>query len=153
MSGREGHTLVATSPAESKDSGTRVIDLSHVIENGMVTYKGFPAPLICDYMSRERSRALYARGTEFRFGRIDMVAITGTYLDTPYTRYADGYDLSELPLERVSNVPGVVVRLAEVSQRSTTKDFLRMAASESSWCLMKKRLVHSALVISLCMEF
>lgn len=128
MSGRERHKLVAASPAESKDSDTRIIDLSHVIENGMVTYKGFPAPLICDYMSRERSRALYARGTEFQFGRIDMVAITGTYLDTPYTRYADGYDLSELPLERVSNVPGIVVRLAEMSQRSI--DWSTFAATD-----------------------
>mgnify|MGYP000261045307 CR=1 FL=1 len=75
------------------------IDLSHTIEHGMITYRGLPAPLICDYLSREVSRNLYAEGTEFHIGRIDMVANTGTYLDSPFHRYADGKDLSELPLE------------------------------------------------------
>ena len=47
------------------------IDLSHTIEHGMITYRGLPAPLICDYLSREASRELYAEGTEFHIGRID----------------------------------------------------------------------------------
>ena len=65
----------------------------------MVTYKGLPAPLICDFLSREASRAIYSAGTEFHIGGIDMVANTGTYVDSPFHRYADGKDLSELPLE------------------------------------------------------
>lgn len=88
-----------------------MIDLSHVIESGMITYKGLPAPLVCDYLTRAQSRNLYAPGTEFHIGRIDMVANTGTYLDTPYHRYEDGYDLTGLPLERVANLPGVVIRV------------------------------------------
>ncbi len=90
----------------------RLIELNHVIEAGMVTYKGLPAPIICDYWSREASRANYAPGTEFQIGRIDMVANTGTYLDTPFHRYADGADLSEVPLDAVTALPGVVVRSA-----------------------------------------
>lgn len=89
---------------------TRLIELNHVIEAGMVTYKGLPVPLICDYLSRVESRALYAPGTEFQIGRIDMVANTGTYLDTPFHRFADGADLAETPLDAVTALPGLVVR-------------------------------------------
>lgn len=91
---------------------SRLIDLSHTVEHGMVTYKGLPAPLICDYLSREASRSLYARGTEFQIGRIDMVANTGTYVDSPFHRYANGKDLAELPLESLANLAAVVVRAA-----------------------------------------
>ena len=73
----------------------QLIDLSHTVEHGMITYKGLPAPIVCDFMSREASRAHYAAGTEFHIGRIDMVANTGTYLDAPFHRYADGIDLAE----------------------------------------------------------
>jgi len=90
----------------------RFIDLSHTIEDGIVTYKGLPAPLICDHLSREASRAIYAPGTEFQIGRIEMVSNTGTYMDTPFHRYADGHDLAGLALARISNVEGVVVRIA-----------------------------------------
>ena len=78
--------------ASSSDAGKNntYIDLSHTIENGMVTYKGLPAPLICDHLSRAQSREYYAPGTEFQIGRIEMVGNTGTYLDTPYHRYEDG---------------------------------------------------------------
>ena len=88
----------------------RLIDLSHAIEAGMVTYKGLPAPLVCDHLSREASRGHYEPGTEFQIGRIEMVGNTGTYLDTPFHRYADGEDLSEVGLERVAGLPGLVVR-------------------------------------------
>ena len=87
----------------------QLFDLSHTVEAGMITYKGLPAPLICDYLSREKSRELYADGTEFHIGRIDMVANTGTYLDSPFHRYADGKDLADLPLESLADVPAVVV--------------------------------------------
>jgi arylformamidase len=90
----------------------RFVDLSHTIEDGLVTYKGLPAPLICDYLSREQSRERYAPGVEFQIGRIDMVANTGTYLDSPFHRYAHGKDLSELPLSSLANLDAVVVRAA-----------------------------------------
>jgi kynurenine formamidase len=87
----------------------RYVDLSHTVADGQVTYPGLPAPSISDHLSREASRERYAAGTEFQIGRIDMVANTGTYLDTPAHRFADGWDLSALPLERVAGVPGVVI--------------------------------------------
>lgn len=91
-----------------------LIDLSHTIEDGMVTYKGLPAPLICDHMSREASRGAYDGDTEFQIGRIEMVGNTGTYLDTPFHRYADGEDLSDVGLERVAGLPGMVVEAVGV---------------------------------------
>jgi kynurenine formamidase len=89
---------------------SRLIDLSHTIEQGMITYKGLPAPVICDYLSREASRQFYAAGTEFQIGKIEMVANTGTYIDSPFHRYADGQDLSELALPQLAQLDGVVVR-------------------------------------------
>jgi arylformamidase len=86
-----------------------LIDVSHVIESGMITYKGLPAPLVCDYLSREASRKVYAPGVEFHIGKIEMVANTGTYLDAPFHRYPDGIDVSELPLDRLAGLPGLVV--------------------------------------------
>jgi kynurenine formamidase len=86
-----------------------LVDVSHVVEHGMITYKGLPAPLVCDFLSREQSRSLYAPGTEFHIGKVELVANTGTYLDAPFHRYADGKDVSELPLERLANLEGVVV--------------------------------------------
>ena len=90
---------------------TRLIDVSHTVEHGMVTYKGFPAPIICDWMSREASRAKYASGTEFQVGKIELVANTGTYVDSPFHRYENGRDLSELPLESLANLECLVVRI------------------------------------------
>ena len=99
----------------------RFIDLSHTIESGMITYKGLPAPLICDHLSREQSRSVYAPGTEFQIGRIEMVSNTGTYLDTPFHRFADGTDLSGLALESVSDLPGVVVRVDASRHRAVER--------------------------------
>src|SRR3712207_4267645 len=87
-----------------------IIDVSHAVEDGMITYKGLPAPVICDYLSREESRRHYAEGTEFHIGKIEMVANTGTYVDSPFHRFADGIDLAELPLESLADLEGVVVR-------------------------------------------
>ena len=89
------------------------IDVSHTIEDGMITYKGLPAPVVCDFLSREASREIYAEDTEFHIGRIDMVANTGTYLDAPFHRYRDGIDIAELPLDSLANLPTVVVRSTE----------------------------------------
>jgi len=79
----------------------------------MITYKGLPAPVISDFMSREASRSHYQAGTEFNIAKIDMVANTGTYLDSPFHRYARGKDLAHLALDSVANVEGVVVRCSE----------------------------------------
>jgi arylformamidase len=99
-------------------SDPNLIDLSHTVEDGMITYKGLPAPIICDYLSREASRSHYAPGTEFQIGKIEMIANTGTYLDTPFHRYPDGADLSELKLETIANLDCVVVRATERSDRA-----------------------------------
>jgi len=99
-------------------SNSRLIDLSHTVEHGMITYKGLPAPIICDYFSREASHARYAEGTEFQIGKIEMIANTGTSVDSPFHRYADGIDLSELPLESLANLPCVVIRATMRSERA-----------------------------------
>jgi arylformamidase len=78
----------------------------------MITYPGLPGPIICDYLSREASRAQYAPGVEFQIGKIEMVGNTGTYVDAPFHRYADGDDLAELALERLANLDAIVVRAA-----------------------------------------
>jgi len=89
----------------------KLIDLSHSVEQGVVTYKGLPAPVICDFLSREASRTLYAEGTEFQIGKIEMVANTGTYVDSPFHRFATGKDLSELRLEQLADLEGVLVHV------------------------------------------
>ena len=87
------------------------IDLSHTIHDGLVTYKGLPAAIVCDYLSREASRANYEAGTEFHIGKIEMVTNTGTYVDCPFHRYADGKDLSEVMLESFADLEGIVIRV------------------------------------------
>ena len=86
-----------------------LIDLSHSIEHGMTTYPGLPAPIICDYLSREASRSHYAPGVEFQIGKIEMVANTGTYIDAPFHRWSDGKDLAALPLECLAGLDAVVI--------------------------------------------
>ena len=87
----------------------RVLDLSHPIEHGMVTYPGFPGPVISDFLGREASRGHYAEGTTFHIARIRMVANTGTYLDAPFHRFAHGPDVAALPLDRLADLPGIVI--------------------------------------------
>jgi arylformamidase len=93
------------------------VDLSHTIEHGLITYKGLPAPIICDFLSREQSRANYAPGTQFQIGKIEMVANTGTYLDSPFHRYEDGKDLSQLELSSLANLEAVLV-MREVAKEA-----------------------------------
>ncbi len=90
-----------------------LVDLSHPIRNGMITYPGLPGPVITDHLSREASREHYAEGVQFQIGTIEMVANTGTYVDAPSHRYAEGVDLAGLPLDRLVNVPAVVVACRE----------------------------------------
>ena len=86
------------------------VDLSHTIEDGLVTYKGLPAPIICDYLSREKSREAYEEGTEFQIGRIEMVSNTGTYIDCPFHRYEHGKDTSQVALDAFANLDAIVIR-------------------------------------------
>jgi kynurenine formamidase len=88
----------------------RLLDLSHTVEHGMVTYKDLPAPIVCDYMSHAASRQLYAPGTEFHIGKIEMIANTGTYVDAPFHRFPQGLDIAELPLSSLAELDAVVIR-------------------------------------------
>ena len=99
-----------------------LIDVSHSVEHGMVTYKGLPAPLVCDFLSRADSRAIYAEGTEFQIGRIDMVANTGTYVDAPFHRFADGKDIAALALDSLADVDALVVRCERRDARAIDID-------------------------------
>jgi arylformamidase len=103
----------ADAPSKTlRSAPRRLIELSHQIHHGMVTYPGLPGPEISDYLPREASPARYGPGTEFHIGRISMVANTGTYLDSPSHRFASGTDVAGLPLQRVADLDGVVVRIA-----------------------------------------
>lgn len=115
----EKHKRTAVSvTAVAGSSAVRHVDLSHAIEDGMITYKGLPAPIVCDHLSREQSRAHYASGTEFQIGKITLVANTGTYIDAPYHRYADGKDVAGFDLDEVAGLDGVVVRVTGMTGRA-----------------------------------
>ena len=124
--------------SDSSSETVHLIDLSHTVEHGMITYKGLPAPIICDYLSREASRARYVEGTEFQIGQIEMVANTGTYVDSPFHRYAHGKDLSELALESLANLDCVVVRATERPDRAIGRLPLDLATLQG-----KALLVHT----------
>lgn len=99
----------------------QLIDLSHVIEDGIITYKGLPAPIICDFLRREQSKKIYAEGTTFHIGKIEMVANTGTYLDSPFHRYENGKDISELELNAVADLEGILFH-ADKNKRAISKE-------------------------------
>lgn len=101
-----------------------LIDLSHTIENGLITYKGLPAPIICDYLSRENSKALYEEGTSFQIGKIEMVTNTGTYIDCPFHRFENGKDLSEVSLESFVDLPAIVIRVPYTETLTITAEHL-----------------------------
>ncbi len=101
-----------------------IVDLSHPIEDGMLTYTGLPGPKITDHLSRQASREHYAKGTTFQIGKIEMVANTGTYIDAPFHRYADGRDLSQFDLESVANLDGLVLR-ADPAARAIAPDLFQ----------------------------
>jgi arylformamidase len=96
----------------------RLVDLSHTIEHGMVTYPGLPAPVISDWLSRDASRSRYGPGTTFQMGKIEMLANTGTYIDAPFHRYDGGKDIGDYPLEAVADLDGVVIRATERTGRA-----------------------------------
>ena len=101
------------------------IDLSHTIGHGLITYKGLPAPIICDYLSREDSRTFYEAGTEFQIGKIEMVTNTGTYMDCPFHRYAHGKDFSMIGLEKFTDLDGLVIRVPYTDTLAVTKEHLQ----------------------------
>ncbi|HEY8132174.1 MAG TPA: cyclase family protein [Thermoanaerobaculia bacterium] len=99
-----------------------LVDLSHTVEHGMVTYQGLPAPVISDFLTRQASRSRYAGGTEFHIGRIDMVANTGTYLDAPAHRFAEGADVAAIELDRVADLSTVLVHTAGPAEASAVQN-------------------------------
>jgi arylformamidase len=102
-----------------------LIDLSHTIEQGLVTYKGLPAPIICDYLSREDSKQFYEEGTEFQIGKIEMVTNTGTYLDCPFHRFENGKDLSEIGLECFVDLDAIVISVPFTETLAITEEHLK----------------------------
>lgn len=112
-------------PINARTSSQKLVDLSHTIEQGLVTYKGLPAPIICDYLSREESRKHYAEGTEFQIGKIEMVANTGTYLDCPFHRYEHGKDLSKVGVGQLAELDGMVIRADHKEALAINADFFR----------------------------
>ncbi|MBC7934184.1 MAG: cyclase family protein [Rhizobacter sp.] len=101
---------------------TILIDLSHTIEDGLVTYKGLPAPIICDYLSREKSKQFYEEGTSFQIGKIEMVSNTGTYIDCPFHRFENGKDLSGIGLESFTDLEGIIVKIPFTERLEITKE-------------------------------
>jgi arylformamidase len=106
----------------------RIVDLSHPLGEGLVTYPGLPALRVRSYLTREQSREGYAPGTEFQIDEITMVGNTGTYLDSPFHRYADGPDLAALPLECCAGLPAVLARTTGAASRAV--DVGHLAALE-----------------------
>jgi kynurenine formamidase len=103
----------------------RFIELSHIVEHGMVTYPGLPTPVVSDWLSRDASKTRYAPGTTFQIGTITLLANTGTYVDAPFHRYPDGHDVADYPLEAVADLEGVVVRAQERSARALDAEWFR----------------------------
>lgn len=105
-----------------------LVDLSHAVEDGMITYRGLPAPVVCDWLSHVDSRGAYAAGTEFQIGEVRMVGNSGTYIDAPFHRFPDGPDVADLPLEAVAELDGVRVRAPEARRgggRAVDADLFR----------------------------
>ncbi|WP_234045435.1 cyclase family protein [Streptomyces adelaidensis] len=124
---REPHKGSRGTTSGSRERGTggrRTIDLSHTIRHGMTTYPGLPGPEIGDHLSRDASKEIYAPGTEFAIGRISMVSNTGTYLDSPFHRFSGGHDLAGLPLARLTDLDGVVVRVQDADRRAVDRQAL-----------------------------
>jgi kynurenine formamidase len=117
----EAHKRASSDAADHRT----YVDLSHTIESGIVTHRGMPGPIICDYLSREASRERYAAGTEFQIAKIEMIANTGTYVDVPFHRYADGKDLSQVPIDRLADLDALVVRAEHRDSPAIGVEFFR----------------------------
>jgi arylformamidase len=102
----------------------RIIDLSHRITAGLITYPGLPAPVIEPFLTRAASREKYAAGTEFAMDVITMIGNTGTYLDSPFHRYGDGADLAGLDLATLVGLRAEVFHLTDATERGIGPDAL-----------------------------
>jgi kynurenine formamidase len=102
-----------------------LIDLSHTIENGLITYKGLPAPIICDYLSRKESKKIYGDEAEFHIGKIEMVANTGTYIDCPFHRFAEGTDFTQIGLERFTDLDAIVINIHYSKTLEITEEHIK----------------------------
>jgi kynurenine formamidase len=114
----------------------RIVDLSHRIRAGLITYPGLPAPEIEPHLTREASRSVYAPGTEFALDVITMIGNTGTYLDSPYHRYADGPDLAGLDLATLVGLPAEVVHVEGASERGIPASAVAGRATEGAAVLL-----------------
>lgn len=112
-------------PITPEQTGSVYIDLSHTIENGLITYKGLPAPIICDYMSREESKSRYEEGTTFQIGKIEMVTNTGTYIDCPFHRFEHGKDVSEIALESLADLEGTLISVPFTETLAITREHVQ----------------------------
>jgi kynurenine formamidase len=112
-------------PINDKEESEAFVDLSHTIEHGLVTYKGLPAPIVCDYISRENSKKIYEEGTQFQIGKIEMVTNTGTYIDCPFHRYENGKDLSEITLDCFTDLDAIVITVPFSETLEITADYLK----------------------------
>ena len=134
---KEQHKRAARATAGVVErTGVRLVDVSHTIESAMTTYPGLPGPVICDYLSREASRRTYAAGTEFHIAKIEMVANTGTYLDSPFHRYADGVDIADLDLARLTELDAIVIRTAGMTGRAIERSTVAQADVEGKAVLV-----------------
>ncbi len=88
---------------------SRLVDLSHTIDDGMPVYPGIPAPVIGAILDHDSSRQRYEGKAEFLLGTFELPGNTGTYLDAPFHRYRDGDDLASVSLDRIASVPALVV--------------------------------------------
>ncbi len=113
-----------------------LIDLSHTIENGLVTYKGLPAPVICDFLSREDSKKYYAEGTSFQIGKIEMVSNTGTYIDCPFHRFEHGKDLNDIPLEHFAELKGLLLHVPYTQTMAIEADVFKSSDVEGKALLI-----------------
>ena len=109
-----------------------LIDVSHTVKDGMVTYKGLPAPIICDYLSREASKGHYEDGTTFQIGAITMCSNTGTYVDVPFHRYEKGKDLSEIALSSLANLDAIKITIPENITEIDAKHFMGKALNNKA---------------------
>jgi arylformamidase len=109
----------------SAGTARRLVELSHVIRDGGATYPGWPGPTISEWLTREASQARYAEGTSFHVGQISMIGNTGTYVDMPSHRWADGVDAAGMPLDRLADLPGTVVRVP-AGVRAVDQPLLRL---------------------------
>ena len=102
----------------------KLVELNHILEDGMMAYPGLPRPKIGAFLDHKESRSRYNDQAEFYLGKVDMVCNLGTYVDSPFHRYPGGADLSQIPLERVSGIPGIVLDAVVSSNRSITLDVI-----------------------------